>query len=233
MKTLLVLGLAAGALTPITFSTPATAVGETCQGRPATIVGSPGAQIAGAPGDDVIVTNGASWVVTQGDDLVCTTNTAAGATVTVAAANSQSVTVDRRGDLDPAARGNAAASSGAFTFYGGPGTEHRVGEPRRIGGLHRRALRHLDRCGRGRGVHRRLGRAARKHRPRRGRRRARVARPTGGNISFQGGPGHDHLDLTAEGGEWQVDAGHGVIVQNAGSVAHLGGFEAFLLRPGR
>ncbi|WP_224275912.1 hypothetical protein [Nocardioides lacusdianchii] len=50
----------------------ATAVGETCAGRPATIVGTPGAQIVGTEGADVIVTNGATRVdALGGDDLVC------------------------------------------------------------------------------------------------------------------------------------------------------------------
>ena len=55
---------------------PATAAGETCQGVPATIVGTPGGQVLGTPGDDVIVTNGARRVDGEaGDDLICTTGT--------------------------------------------------------------------------------------------------------------------------------------------------------------
>ena len=52
----------------------ATAVGETCQGQAATIVGTPGGQITGTEGADVIVTNGATRVdALGGDDLVCAT----------------------------------------------------------------------------------------------------------------------------------------------------------------
>lgn len=52
---------------------PAEAAAETCQGRPATIVGT-GPDIQGTPGDDVIVT-GASRITDAGagDDLVCVT----------------------------------------------------------------------------------------------------------------------------------------------------------------
>jgi hypothetical protein len=55
----------------------ATAAAETCQGRPATIVGNPGGQITGTEGADVIVTNGATRVdALGGDDLVCATGDA-------------------------------------------------------------------------------------------------------------------------------------------------------------
>ena len=51
----------------------ATAAGETCQGRPATIVGT-GPNVVGTPGDDVIV-SGTSMVVNAdaGNDLICIT----------------------------------------------------------------------------------------------------------------------------------------------------------------
>lgn len=52
----------------------ATAVGETCQGQAATIVGTPGGQMVGTEGADVIVTNDATRVdALGGDDLVCAT----------------------------------------------------------------------------------------------------------------------------------------------------------------
>ena len=55
----------------------ATAVGESCQGQAATIVGTPGSQITGTEGADVIVTNGATRVDARGgDDVVCATGTA-------------------------------------------------------------------------------------------------------------------------------------------------------------
>ena len=57
---------------------PATAVGETCQGREATIVGV-GPDIRGTAGDDVIIT-GASRITyaEEGNDLVCVTPSPAG-----------------------------------------------------------------------------------------------------------------------------------------------------------
>ncbi|HXH80319.1 calcium-binding protein [Nocardioides sp.] len=63
--------LTAALLTPA----PASAVGETCQGRPATIVGT-GAEVRGTSGDDVVVT-GASRKADAGagDDLICVTAT--------------------------------------------------------------------------------------------------------------------------------------------------------------
>ncbi len=52
----------------------ATAGGETCQGQPATIVGTPGGTTAGTEGADVIVTNNATRVdALGGDDRVCAT----------------------------------------------------------------------------------------------------------------------------------------------------------------
>lgn len=57
----------------------AVAVGETCQGQAATIVGTPGGEITGTEGADVIVTNDAIRVdALGGDDLVCATGTRGG-----------------------------------------------------------------------------------------------------------------------------------------------------------
>jgi Ca2+-binding RTX toxin-like protein len=66
--TAIVAGVLLGTPTPA-----ATASAETCQGRPATIVGT-GPDIQGTPGNDVIVT-GASSVTRAdaGDDLICVT----------------------------------------------------------------------------------------------------------------------------------------------------------------
>jgi hypothetical protein len=50
------------------------AVGETCHGLPATVVGTPGAELHGTAGADVVVTNGAFPVFADaGNDLVCVT----------------------------------------------------------------------------------------------------------------------------------------------------------------
>ena len=67
----------ASALLGLTLLTPpgAAAVGETCQGRPATVVGAPGTKrLMGTEGPDVVVTAGARATRTLGgDDLVCVT----------------------------------------------------------------------------------------------------------------------------------------------------------------
>lgn len=59
-------------------TTAAGAADETCNGVPATIVGTPGGRVFGTPLDDVIVSNGAEYVDgADGNDLICTTNTPA------------------------------------------------------------------------------------------------------------------------------------------------------------
>ena len=66
----------AAALLGLTLLTPThaatAAAAETCQGVPATIVGTPEGRVVGTAGDDVIVSGGA-WSVKagDGDDLVC------------------------------------------------------------------------------------------------------------------------------------------------------------------
>lgn len=75
-STTLLLAALLGAAT-LAPSTAATAAGETCQGRPATIVGpAPGwlSGVDGTEGPDVIVMNGAGAVrALGGDDLICVT----------------------------------------------------------------------------------------------------------------------------------------------------------------
>ena len=72
------LPLVATGLLAATFLTaaPSYAAGETCQGRPATVVGTPNQSgLVGTEGPDVVVTNGAVSVHTLGgDDLVCVTD---------------------------------------------------------------------------------------------------------------------------------------------------------------
>jgi len=75
---LVVAGLVAAAMP---FGTPAVAEnsGESdtpmCNGRPATIVGSPGGSLLGTAGDDVIVTNGEARIDSgAGDDAICVTD---------------------------------------------------------------------------------------------------------------------------------------------------------------
>ena len=110
---LLAIGLLAALVVP---ATPATAVAETCQGRPATLVGTPGqAALIGTEGDDVLVTGGAPVVRTGGgDDLVCVTGSAQGQTVSVATEDGDDV-VDAT-----AAPGStyAALGAGSDTYTG-------------------------------------------------------------------------------------------------------------------
>ncbi|KRE95475.1 hypothetical protein ASG76_07460 [Nocardioides sp. Soil774] len=71
--------LAAATLQP----TAAVAVAETCQGLPATLVGTPGGRLTDTEGADVLVTNGASVVdALGGDDVVCATGDAGTRTLT-------------------------------------------------------------------------------------------------------------------------------------------------------
>jgi len=87
---LLATGLLAALVVP---ATPATATTETCQGRPTTIVGTPGQELVnGTEGDDVVVTNGASLAYTRGgNDLVCVTGPALNRTVVVEAGTGDDV----------------------------------------------------------------------------------------------------------------------------------------------
>jgi Ca2+-binding RTX toxin-like protein len=120
MKVLLVLiSLAAASLAPVVTSSPASAVGETCDGVPATIVGTPGATITGTEAGDVIVSNGAAEVdALGGDDVICTTATVGN--VNVAAGPGADV-VDRRGDTDPTAVGQIDPGEGPDQVFGAPG----------------------------------------------------------------------------------------------------------------
>ncbi len=80
---LLATGLLAALVVP---AAPAVAAAETCQGRPATLVGTSGmAALVGTEGDDVVVTGGALLTRTGGgNDLVCVTGPALSQTVSVA-----------------------------------------------------------------------------------------------------------------------------------------------------
>ena len=85
--------LGAALLAPISA---ATAAGETCEGRAATIIGTPGGQIAGTEGADVIVTNRATQVDARGgDDVVC--ETGGGSTSVVLGAGADTFTASNGG----------------------------------------------------------------------------------------------------------------------------------------
>lgn len=124
MKSLVAVGgLAAGLLLPLTQHSAAGAVGETCDGLLATIVGIPGGTTTGTEDADVIVSNGAAQVdALGGDDVICTTATPAGTGVTVYAGPGADV-IDRRSDADPAAAGGISPDAGADLVLGGPGSD--------------------------------------------------------------------------------------------------------------
>lgn len=105
--------VAVGAMVTVS---PAQAAGETCQGRPATIVGT-GPDVQGTPGDDVIVT-GASKVIhaNAGNDLVCIAPGSPGGVVHVAAG---------RGD-DVVDASSASSESGTVVDLG-VGRDHHMG----------------------------------------------------------------------------------------------------------
>ena len=97
-------------------SVPATAAGETCQGRPATIVGT-GPDIQGTPGDDVIVTGASSRTdAGAGDDLVCVSSSDHGSVFVFA------------GDGDDVVDASASNPTWVLrTVYLGTGLDHYVG----------------------------------------------------------------------------------------------------------
>ena len=123
MKTLrALLTLAIGTVGPLALLGPADAVGETCHGQAATLVGSPRRMVKGTDGPDVIVSNGASWVLAgAGDDLICTTGTKGpGRNLSSLQVDGEAGNdvIDRRGDVDPAA---------VVLSTPGPGTDQVIG----------------------------------------------------------------------------------------------------------
>jgi Ca2+-binding RTX toxin-like protein len=100
--------------------TDADAAGETCEGMPATIVGSPNTALSGTAGPDVIVTNGARSVdAGDGDDVVCVTLAADdpyATSATVAAGAGDDVVVVEEG-----ASSSTDLGPGRDAFRGGAG----------------------------------------------------------------------------------------------------------------
>jgi Ca2+-binding RTX toxin-like protein len=109
-------GLACGLVAGMVALPAPALAGETCQGQPATIVGSPDVStLLGTDGDDVIVTNG-SWVIFAGDgnDVVCVT----GDPGLVYAGYGDDVV-----DATAASSGRSFLGPGADSYLGGPGTD--------------------------------------------------------------------------------------------------------------
>ena len=116
--TLVVTALVAGALLSAP-SSAASATAQTCQGRPATIVGT-GPDIQGTPGDDVIVTGTSQRTyAVAGNDLVCVSPSA----VLVVAGDGDDV-VD--------ASGSSTTSVPVPVVYLGSGLDRYIGRPGQI-----------------------------------------------------------------------------------------------------
>ncbi|MGF9757831.1 hypothetical protein AAII07_21775 [Microvirga sp. 0TCS3.31] len=107
------------AATLLTTAPTAYAAGETCQGRAATVVGTPDQYgLTGTEGDDVIVTNGATGVrALGGDDLVCITG----------APQSRTTTFHDAGPGDDVV--DASAATTGITVALGAGSDTYTGSP--------------------------------------------------------------------------------------------------------
>ena len=104
--------LAVSALTLAGLTLPGPAVADdTCQGRSATVVGTPGEPLEGTTGNDVIVSNGATTVsALEGNDTICVTGPTTGVTVDAGPGNDL---------LVPGSLG----STGPVNARGGDGTD--------------------------------------------------------------------------------------------------------------
>ena len=125
LRRLLAATLLLGPLVSLGLPSPATGADVTCQGRAATIVGTPGGSAVGTADNDVIVSNGAMYVDGgEGDDLICTTNTRPyKRRVLSVSGGTGSNVIDRRGDLDPAVGAMSWLGGQSETFLGGPGPD--------------------------------------------------------------------------------------------------------------
>ena len=121
--------LGAAAVLGLTLLAPtsvATAAGETCEGRPVTIVGIPEKNLAGTPGDDVILANGADMVrAGDGNDVVCVSSAPDGETYNVgvdAGSGDDIVVVVAAEGTDVSAE--AKLGPGRDTFRGGDNEDY-------------------------------------------------------------------------------------------------------------
>ncbi len=104
------------AAVPLALATaPPTHAAETCQGEPATVVGTPGGFVRGTDGRDVIVSNRGAFVsALDGDDLVCITGDRSAQVEVRAGLGDDEVHVLGRTPV------RAMLDSGEDTFVGGP-----------------------------------------------------------------------------------------------------------------
>jgi Ca2+-binding RTX toxin-like protein len=117
--TLVVTALVTGALSAPSSAASDTA--QTCQGRPATIVGT-GPAIQGTPGDDVIVTGTSQFTyAVAGDDLVCVSPSALKGVFVYAGDGDDVVDASQVGTQI-----NAYLGAGLDRYLGGPGQQNWV-----------------------------------------------------------------------------------------------------------
>ena len=117
-RTALVILLVAALAGP---AAPAAAATPTCDGRAATIVGTPNATVSGTGAADVIVSNGAKVVAGgNGSDRICMTGTPSSATISVDAGYGHD-----RVFIRTAVRRNVSADlgHGSDVYVGGPGRD--------------------------------------------------------------------------------------------------------------
>lgn len=123
---LIALALIAVTLPPLSVTPPSWATGvPRCDGRAATVVGTPGRLVVGTNRPDVIVSNGAVKVkALRGDDLVCVTGPggrpSSGVTI-LAGRGDDLVRVDGR--MRPRAVVEADLGPGRDRYVGGPGRD--------------------------------------------------------------------------------------------------------------
>ena len=229
MRHLVALASLVAALVGAADSRPAYAVGETCNGVPATMVGTPGGTVTGSEGPDVIVTAGALRVsALGGDDLICTTGTAhvgTGPADVIVDGGPGNDLVDRRDDPDPAVLTFVMLSSGHDTFYGGPGADSvSAGDQdsdliQTFGGNdyvdYPSSAHGSDVVDLGDGDD-----------------QLYAGTPLAG-LDVAGGPGSDVVEMQLTKGHWALSASDGSLTRNGAPADHLTGFETWDLVGGR
>jgi RTX calcium-binding nonapeptide repeat (4 copies) len=232
MRTLLVLtGLTAGLLSPLAPGVAAQAAGETCDGLPATLVGTPGSTVTGTDGADVIVSNGAAKVDGKGgDDVICTTASVAPPPDPSGQSNWVIVLggpgndlIDRRGETDPAASGGLYGDAGQDTIFGSPASEYvGIGDGERdvvqtYGGADR-VVEAFVRGGPADPDVVDLGA---------GDDTFSSAFPFSPNLAVAGGDGVDSMSLQLTAGDWTIDAAAGSLAEGDTRAFTFSSFEAF------
>ncbi len=208
--------LAAATLTGLLVA-PTTAVGveETCQGRPATIVGdSKGGTISGTEGDDVIVSHNADVDALGGDDLICID----AGTVTAGAGDDSILVTSGRSV-------RASLGAGDDRYDGGAGSDYVSIDDVSPGSdnVSTGAGNDIVRSGGGLGpVSLVLDLGA-------GRDDLSLALPAESSARVQAGEGRDDLFLGGDSADYVFDLGTGAVTRSGVETASLSGFENYEL----